>query len=96
MTQKATITTDESVALRPLLESAVRTELRMLDLGLERTNERLRLFEEQYGMASEEFMQRYTKGQIKESLDTIEWAGEIETREMLKEQRKALQERRFS
>ena len=96
MTQKVTITTDEPVALRPLLESAVRTELRMLDLGLERTAERLRQFEEQSGMDSDEFMRRYRTGKIEESLDTIEWAGEVETRVILEEQRKALQELRFS
>jgi hypothetical protein len=90
MAQKVTITTEESVALRPLLESAVRTELRMLDLGLERTDERLRRFEERFGMNSDEFMRRYRTGQIEESLDTIEWAGEVETREILKGQRKAL------
>ncbi len=62
MTQKVTITTEAPVALRQLLESAVRTELRMLELGLERTDERLRHFEAQFGMDSGEFMRRYSAG----------------------------------
>ena len=56
----------------------------------------VRQFEEQFGMDSDEFMRRYRTGQIEESLETIEWAGEVKTREILEEQRRALQELRFS
>ena len=96
MTQRVTITTEASVALQPLLKSAVRTELSMLELGLARTGERLRRFEEQFGMDSDELMRRYSAGQIEETLDLIEWAGEVRTLEILREQQKALEELRFS
>ncbi|MDH7486601.1 MAG: hypothetical protein QHJ81_10050 [Anaerolineae bacterium] len=71
MIQQITITTDAPVALKPLLESAIRAELRMLELGLERTRQRLRLFEEQYGFTSEEFGRRFEAGEVAESLDFI-------------------------
>jgi hypothetical protein len=79
MVQQVMISTDAPVALKPLLESAIRSELRMMDLGLERTRQRLQGFEAQYGINSREFARRFATGEIAESLDTIEWAGEIET-----------------
>ena len=91
MSQQVTVTIDASVPLKPLIESAIRTELRMLELGLERTSERLRAFEEQYGLTSEEFERRFEAGEVEESLDFIEWAGEIKTYRLLEAQRQALQ-----
>jgi len=91
MSQQITVTTDAPVALKPLIESAIRTELRMLELGLERTAQRLRAFESQYGLISEEFERRFEIGQVDESLDFIEWAGEIKTYRLLQAQQEALQ-----
>ena len=91
MSQNVIVTTDASVALKPLLESAIRSELRLLDLGLARTSQRLRAFEDQYGLTSEEFERRFATGEWGESLDYIEWAGEIKTYHLLKAQQEALQ-----
>ncbi|MBI3797691.1 MAG: hypothetical protein HY268_12090, partial [Deltaproteobacteria bacterium] len=75
----------------PLLESALRSELRMLELSLQRTTQRLRAFETQHGLTSDEFEQRFNAGAIEESLDFIEWAGEIKTYRLLDAHRQALQ-----
>jgi hypothetical protein len=91
MSQNVIVTTDASVALKPLLESAIRSELRLLDLGLARTSQCLRAFEDQYGLTSEEFERRFATGEWGESLDYIEWAGEIKTYHLLKAQQEALQ-----
>jgi hypothetical protein len=91
MSQNVIVTTDASVALKPLLESAIRSELRLLDLGLARTSQRLHAFEDQYGLTSEEFERRFATGELDESLDYIEWAGEIKTYRLLKAQQEALQ-----
>ena len=91
MTQQVVVTTDVPVALKPLLESAIQSELRLLDLGLARTAERLRAFEAQYGLTSEEFARRFETGEVNENLDFIEWAGEIKTAHLLQSQRQALQ-----
>lgn len=92
MIQKVTVTTDASVALKPLIESALRSEARMLELGLERTRQHLRAFEAQHSMTSEEFERRFERGEVEESLDFIEWAGEIKTRRLLQAQLEALKE----
>jgi hypothetical protein len=91
MSQQVVVTTDAPVALKPLLESAIQSELRMLELGLARTSERLRAFEEQYGLTSEEFARRFEAGEVDENLDFIEWAGEVKTSRLLQAQRQALQ-----
>jgi len=96
MAQQVTITTDAQVALKPLLESALRSELRMLELSLQRTSQRLRSFEAQYGLSSEEFERRFNAGEVEESLDFIEWAGELKTYRLLDAQRQALQGARLT
>ena len=95
MSQQVVVTTDEPIALRPLLESAIRSELRMLELGLARTSQRLHAFEAQYGMTSEEFERRFQAGEVDETLDFIEWAGEIKTFSLLQAQHQTLQRVRF-
>jgi hypothetical protein len=91
MSQKVIVTTDASIALKPLLESAIQSELRMLELGLARTAQHLRAFEERFSLTSEEFERRFTAGKINETLDFIEWAGEIKTYHLLKAQQQGLQ-----
>jgi len=91
MAQQVTITTNAQIALKPLIEAALRSELRMLELSLQRTAQRLRAFEAQYGLASDEFEQRFNAGEAEESLEFTEWAGEIKTYQLLEAQRQALQ-----
>ena len=91
MAQQVIVTTDAQVALKPLLESALRSELRLRELSLQRTSQRLRAFEAQYGLTSDEFEHRFNAGEVEESLDFIEWAGEIKTYRLLDAQRHALQ-----
>ncbi len=96
MTQQIIIIADTAVALKPLVESAIRTELRMLALGLERTHRRLIAFEERYKMTSEDFEQSFSRGDIAESLDYTEWWGEINTYHLLKTQQHALESARLN
>ena len=91
MAQHVTITTDAEITLKPLIESALRSELRMLELSLQRTAQRLRALEAQYGLTSEEFERCFNVGELEESLDFIEWAGEIKTYRLLDAHRQALQ-----
>jgi len=90
MAQQVTITTDAQIALKPLIEAALRSELRLLELSLQRTAQHLRAFEAQYGLASDEFERRFSAGEVEESLEFIEWAGEIKTHQLLDAQRQAL------
>lgn len=90
MSQEIRVSSDASVPIKPLIESAIRAELRMLDLALERTRKRMLDFEGMYGMASKEFESLFESSNVAESLDFIEWAGELKTLQILNAQREAL------
>ena len=91
MSQQIIVSTDVPIDLKPLIKAAIRSELQRLDLSLDRTAMRLRIFETQYGLTSEGFMRRFEAGELHESLDYIEWAGEIKTYHLLQTQQRALQ-----
>ena len=90
MLQNVTITTNSKVSLRPLVESALHNEAKVLALGLRRTRERLTEFEQRFGLTSAQFEQRFAARELDESLDFIEWLGEIKTLRLLEEQQQAL------
>jgi hypothetical protein len=84
------VTTESPSVLRPLLRTAIQNEAKSLTHGIKRTRDRLIAFEKQFGMASEEFERRYGAAEIDESLESIEWLGEIKMLRVLSEQKLAL------
>lgn len=81
--------------MQPLVEAAIQNELRILQAGMVRTEQRLRALETQYGFASQEFLQRYENDELPETLDFIEWVGEYRLLERLGEKMETLQGIRF-
>ncbi len=94
--QQITIVSESMTALKPLLESAIQTKLRMIGLGIERTQQKLAEFERQYEMISSEFEAIFDSGKIDETLDYIEWSGEIETLRRLQAKYQTLQRAQLS
>ena len=96
MIQNITISADTKIDLKPLVEGALRSEIRILELGIERTMERVRAFEQQYSLPYSlpfaEFEHQFEAGSIDDDLDYVEWAGEIRTYRLLTAQQRALQE----
>jgi hypothetical protein len=90
MLSQVTVTTESPSVLKPLLRIAIQNEARALSQGIKRTRERLVAFEKQYGMTSDEFERRYVAAEIAESLEFIEWLGEIKMLRLLNEQKLAL------
>ena len=84
------VTTESPSMLKPLLRAAIQNEAKVLTHGIKRTRERLTAFEKQFGMTSEEFERRYAAAEIDESLESIEWLGEIKMLRVLSEQKLAL------
>jgi len=39
---------------------------------------RLSVYEDRYGMTSEDFYNRYEKGQMEDSIDLVEWANDYQ------------------
>ncbi|MFH1561981.1 MAG: hypothetical protein ABIF11_00985 [Nitrospirota bacterium] len=69
----------------PLIKSAFNLEIKTIETGIERTVNKLTEFERKYGMRSEDFYQKAENGKLEDSLEYIEWAGEVETLNRLKD-----------
>lgn len=96
MIQTFTITADSKINLKPLIEGALRSEVRLLEIGVERTLEHVRAFEQRYGMSFEEFERAFEAGLLADDLDFVEWAGETRTYRLLVTQQRALREAHLS
>jgi hypothetical protein len=55
MLQQVIVKTEDRNVLKPLLKSAIENEKKMVQLGLDRTQERLKDFEQKYRMSSAKF-----------------------------------------
>jgi hypothetical protein len=91
-----TLTSPRQRHLRPLIEAAIQNELRLLEAGIRRTRERLRAFEKEYGLTTDEFLHRYENDELAETLDFAEWIGESRLLERLQDKIATLQEIRFA
>ena len=91
-----TLVSPSGAPIRALVESALRSELKMIELSLGRTERNLQAFEQKYGMSTAEFYRRLTEDELQETLDFIEWAGEYKTLQKLQEKQRALQEIQFA
>jgi len=81
---------DIPVSLEGSIRSAINKETRMLEAGIEITEQALMDFEKRYKMASEDFFEKMERGEMGDSLDFIEWAGEYELLLKSKEKLKGL------
>lgn len=96
MLQQVTVSAETPISLKPLVRAAIQSEIKMLAFGINRTRERLTAFERQFNMNSEEFERRFTARDLNETLDFIEWEGEIKTLRLLEEQQAVLQQAHLS
>ena len=82
--------------LKPLVEAALANELRLLQAGAQRTEQRLSEFEVKYQLSTSEFIHRYEADQFEETLDFAEWLGESRLLEKLREKIAILQGIQFA
>jgi hypothetical protein len=71
--------------LQPLIEAALNHELRLMEVGISQTQQRLRAFEEKYHMPTADFIVAYENDQFDETMDFIEWIGESRLLHRLRE-----------
>ena len=74
------------------MQNALNREEEILRNGLSRTTKNLREFERKYDLPSNEFYKRYQNGQLDDRNDYVDWAGEYQIFESLKEQIELLKE----
>ncbi|MFQ5865994.1 MAG: hypothetical protein ACE5IW_12270 [bacterium] len=91
-----TLISSRKRSLKPLVEAALENELRLLESGIRRSQQRLEEFEEKFGLSTEEFMKRYENDQLDETLEFSEWIGEYRLSERLEEKAETLREIHFA
>ncbi len=87
-----TLTTAKERPLRPLVEAALENQLRLLQAGIDRAQERLHTFESEHGLSSESFIQRYENDEYLETLNYDEWIGEYRLLMRLKDKAETLRD----
>ena len=92
MLQEIVIKTNASEALKPLVEAAIRNQIKALQHGVQRTKERITEFEKRAGMSSVEFEQKFQADQIEETIETIDWNMELAALKLLESQCRSLSE----
>ena len=79
---------DTAIAIN-LLESSLKRELFLLDKSISNTKLKLKEFEKQRGMDSHEFYGKFKQGLLGDEQDTMLWAAEYESLELLEAKRLA-------
>jgi hypothetical protein len=82
--------------IQPLVEGALQNELRLLEAGIRRGEQRLQAFETRYGLSTADFVQPYENDTLEETLECAEWIGEFRLCERLREKAAALRAIRFA
>jgi hypothetical protein len=71
----------------------IRQYIKRLELSMQAVQRRLKRFEEEFGMDSEQFYQRLRNAELSEKLEYAEWAGEHEMLQRLRKQRAQLKQK---
>jgi hypothetical protein len=82
-------------SLRQIIQSALQERLENIEAGIKRTEERLRHFENQYQLSTEEFITRFNNDELQHSFDFDEWIGESRMLAHLQDKKAAIEEVEF-
>lgn len=67
-----------------IIKAAIQSELRRLEIGLEKTEKKIAMFESEYKISSESFLKKFTAENMKDGdSEYISWAGELKIREKI-------------
>lgn len=94
--EQLTLVSKQPRLLKPLVEAALRNELRLVQAGIQRSEQKLQQWEARYGLPTLEFVRRYENDQFEESLELAEWIGEHRLMTRLLEKAQILQEVQFA
>ena len=67
-----------------VIKSAISSEIKRLELGLDKTNRRIEQFEREYKISSDHFLGNYAAEDMKNGdPEYIQWAGELKIKERI-------------
>ena len=92
MLQEIVIKTTADESIKPLVEVAIRNQLKTLQHGITRTKERIAEFEKRASMSSVEFEKKLQSGKLEETVETIDWNMELTALRLLENQFQSLRE----
>jgi hypothetical protein len=95
MLQEIVIKANANESLKPLVEVAIRNQLKALQHGIIRTKERLAEFETRAGISSDEFEKKLQDGKLEETVETIDWNMELAALRLLENQYRTLSDARI-
>jgi len=78
------------------VETALANEVRLLEVGIRRTERRLREFEATHRMTTKDFVRRFENDELDETLELAEWIGEYRLLQRLSDKTEALRGVRFA
>ncbi|MCC7116915.1 MAG: hypothetical protein IT310_00200 [Anaerolineales bacterium] len=90
MLQEIVIKTTAEESIKPLVEVAIRNQLKTLQHGITRTKERIAEFEKRASMSSVEFEKKLQSGKLEETVETIDWNMELTALRLLERQYRSL------
>ena len=93
---KLTLISTQKHPLKPLVEAALKNELRLLMAGIQRTERNIHSYESRFEMKTEDFLKRYENNDLDETLEFAEWIGEYRMLNRLKEKTETLREVQFA
>lgn len=74
-----------------MIQAAISSEIKRLELGLAKTNRQIVRFEKEYNISSDHFLRNYSAEDMKNgNMEYIQWAGELQIRERIFEDLKNL------
>ena len=79
-----------------MVETARANEVRLLEVGIHRTERRLRAFEATHRMTTKDFVRRFENDELDETLELAEWIGEYRLLQRLSDKTEALRGVRFA
>lgn len=91
-----TLVSPHGHSLKPLVQAAIENELRILEAGIRRAEQRIKEFESRYHLSTQDFVRRYEKDEIEESLEFAEWIGESRLLGRLREKAETLMGVKFA
>lgn len=96
MRQEIIVKANAHEDLKPLVASAIRNQIKILEKDIASSQARITALEIRMGMTSSEFESKLAKHEIEESLDTFDWTMELASLRLLQGKYKSLCEAEIS
>ena len=78
------IKSDTDSSAMDIIKTAIQAELKRLEIGLEKNERQIAVFEKEYKISSETFLKKLTAEDMKGGdTEYISWAGELKMREKI-------------